>query len=139
MEIKISQDIRKFKTKDVGNFSFKEAGYIAIAMAVGFAVYRLTKKLEYAIPFVGVILIVGFFKPYGMSFVQFLRTVVRERMTTQCYINETDFKYNYDEFEELYGKEVAAYYSKEVSVDSDVNQTNASTKINKKDRLRIIT
>ena len=26
MEIAISRDIRKYKTKDVGNFSFKEAG-----------------------------------------------------------------------------------------------------------------
>ena len=31
MEVQISQDIRKYKTKDIGNFSFKEAGFVAVA------------------------------------------------------------------------------------------------------------
>lgn len=36
MEILIGQDIRKYKTKDIGNFSFKEAAFLAAGAAVGF-------------------------------------------------------------------------------------------------------
>lgn len=138
MEIQISQDIRKFKTKDIGNFSFKEAGFIAAGLAIGFLVYRLTGSLESAIPFACIILVMGFFKPYGMSVVQFLRTVVKEKLTTQCYINETDFEYDCAEFKELYGEEIGSYYTNVIPAGSNVNQTNAPAKINKQDRQRII-
>lgn len=139
LEIRISQDIRKFKTKDVGNFSFKEAAYIAAAMAVGYLTYRFTSQFETAILPVGIVLVIGFFKPYGMSFIQFMRTVVKEKLTTQCYINETDFEYSFDEFKELYGDEIATHYDGVIPADVDVNQTNTPAKINKKDGLRIIT
>ncbi len=132
MEVKISQDIRKYKTKDIGNFSFAEAGYLAAAAVVGFGVYKLSGSMELAIFPAGVILIFGFFKPYGMSAWQFIRTVLKENLSTQCYINETDFEYNADEFSELYGEDVV--------IPADWNAIQASTpaKINKQDALRII-
>ena len=132
MEVKISQDIRKYKTKDIGNFSFKEAGFLAGAAAVGFAIYKLTGSYEIAIFPAGVILILGFFKPYGMSAIQFMRTVLKENLTSQCYINETDFEYNAEDFPELYGDDVA--------IPTDWNAIQASTpvKINKQDAMRII-
>lgn len=132
MEVKISQDIRKYKTKDIGNFSFAEAGFLAGAAAVGFAVYKLTGSFEIAIFPAGIILIFGFFKPYGMSAMQFIKTVLKENMTTQCYINETDFEYNVEEFPELYGDDIA--------IPADWNAIQASTpaKINKQDAARII-
>ena len=132
MEIRISQDIRKFKTKDIGNFSFKEAGFLAAGLAIGFLVYRLTRSIEWAIPPAAIILIVGFFKPYGMSFMQFLRTVVKEKLTVQCYINETDFEYNCEEFKKLYGEDVV------IPTGTDVIQTSTPVKISKEDRQRII-
>lgn len=138
MEIQISQDIRKFKTKDIGNFSFKEAGFLAAGMAVGFLIYRLTGGFELAIPPAAIILIIGFFKPYGMSVIQFLRTVVKEKLTTQCYINETDFEYNCDEFKELYGDDIGSRYAHVIFASLNVNQTNKPVKINKQDRQRII-
>ena len=97
MDIQIGQDIRKYKTKDIGNFSFKEAGFLAAGVAAAYVVYRLTNSMEYAIPPMGIICIFGFFKPYGMSFWTFLRTVLKEKLTTQCYINETDFEYSFEE------------------------------------------
>ena len=44
MEIAISRDIRKYKTKDVGNFSFKEAGVIVLACASAFMVFKMSGK-----------------------------------------------------------------------------------------------
>lgn len=105
MEIKINQDIRKYKTKDIGNFSFKEAGYIALGTALAFVTYKFTNSFEIAlIPFF-IVAVIGFFKPFGMSFIQFLRTVVKEGMSPREYINETDFKYDPEEIKELYGDE----------------------------------
>lgn len=45
MEIAISRDIRKYKTKDVGNFSFKEAGVIVLACASAFMVLKCREKV----------------------------------------------------------------------------------------------
>lgn len=130
MEIQISQDIRKFKTKDVGNFSFKQAGFIAAAAAIGFVVYKFSNSFELAIPPAAIVLVLGFFRPYGMSAIQFFRTVVKEKLTTQCYINETDFEYNFDEFKQLYGDDVI--------IPTDVVIQTAPVKINKEDAERII-
>lgn len=132
MEIKIGQDIRKFKTKDIGNFSFKEAGFLVAGVAVGFLVYKLTNSYEAAILPAGIIIAVGFIKPYGMSLISFIRTVVKEKMTIQCYINETDFEYNAEEFPELYGKDTL------IPASWDVIQTNTAVKINKADKAHII-
>lgn len=60
MEILIGQDIRKYKTKDIGNFSFKEAAFLAAGAAVGFLTYKLTGSIEIAIPPAGLILFFGF-------------------------------------------------------------------------------
>jgi hypothetical protein len=128
LEIQIGQDIRKFKTKDIGNFSFKEAGYLAAAAAVAFATYKVTASMETAILPAGIVAIFGFFKPYGMTFFQFLKTVGAEKLSTQCYINETDFEYNPDEFKELYGDDVV------IPADWNVIQTDKPAKINKTDK-----
>lgn len=132
LEIKISQDIRKYKTKDIGNFSFKEAGFLAGAATVGFGAYKLTNSIEIAIIPTAVILVIGFFKPYGMSAIQFFRTVVKENMTSQCYINETDFQYDKDEFEKLYGDDVV------IPTTWDEVTPQTPPKINKQDAERII-
>lgn len=132
MEIKISQDIRKYKTKDIGNFSFKEAGFIATGVATGFLVYKLTGSFELAVPPVGVIMIFGFFKPYGMTAWQFIKTVLKESLLPQCYINETDFEYNADEWKELYGDDVV------IPAGWNVIQTSTPAKINKSDKEKLI-
>ena len=103
MEIPISQDILKDKTKDVGNFSFKEAGFIVLGLGAAFVTYKLTgNSIEIALLPMMIIIAIGFLKPYGMSFFEFIRTVVADKVTAQTYINETDFQYNPNEFDELY-------------------------------------
>ncbi len=116
MEIVVNQDIRKFKTKDIGNFSFKEVGFIVAAAALGYGVYYIEKKilmmenLDVApIVLVAMIpLIIGFFKPQGMTFWQFLNTVVKENMIEpKIYIWESDFIPDMDKYGEIYGEEYA--------------------------------
>lgn len=98
MEIQITQDIRKYKTKDIGNFSFKEAGFIAVGIGAGFLTYKLTGNMESAVLPMMLVFVVGFFKPFGMSFPQFLKTVVKESfLTPRIYINESDFEYDPDD------------------------------------------
>ena len=114
MEIPITKDIRKFKTKDIGNFSLKQAGVIALGLGVGFITYTLSSSIETAVIPLGIILILGFFKPYGMSCIQFIKTVGMEKLSPPVYINETDFVYDLDRFGELYGKEYTGYYNCEL-------------------------
>lgn len=116
MEIIVNQDIRKFKTKDIGNFSFKEAGFIVLAAGMGYGAYYLqtkvlmVEKVSY-LPMVllaAIPLLFGFFKPQGMTFWQFLNTVMRENFVEpKVYYWESDFVYNADEFGDLYGEEYA--------------------------------
>lgn len=132
MEVNISQDIRRFKTKDIGNFNFKEIAWIVAGLAVGFLVQKLTNSLEIAILPAGVIIVLGFFKPYGMSAVKFIKLTAKDKLSRQCYIYETDFEYDYDEFKELYGDDVV------IPTVQDVIQTKETVKINKEDDKRLI-
>lgn len=113
MEIQIAQDIRKFKTKDIGNFNIKEVGIIALAIGVGAIMMKVTGRtlkengLEFGwhlVPSVA-ILVFGFLKPLGYSFPQFLKVVViGELFSPRLYVNETDFEYDPDELDEIIGE-----------------------------------
>lgn len=96
MEIPISEDIRKFESKDIGNFSFRQAGFIAAAGLSAFITYKyIEPSLEATLLPMAAILIFGFFKPMGMSCWMFLRTFLYERvLTPQAYINESDFVFD---------------------------------------------
>lgn len=107
MEINITQDLRKFKTKDVGALSFKEAGFVAVGAGLGFLTYKVLGSLNYALIPVGIVLAFGFLKPMGLSLFQFIKTAGKELTSPKFYINQTDFVYEPDEFDELYGEEIA--------------------------------
>lgn len=114
MEIIINQDIRKFKTKDIGNFSFKEAGFIVLAAVVGYGTYALEKiqfeeaQMESCVLVAAIPLVIGFLKPFGMTFIQFIKTYVSEKfITPSVYKWRSDFVYQMDEFGEIYGEEYA--------------------------------
>lgn len=121
MEINISQDIRKFKTKDIGNFSFKEAGYIAIGAGLAFGLYSINgNNVPTAmIPFI-ISAMVGFLKPFGMSFLSFLKLMIKDMARQPVYINETDFEYEPDNVKEIYGNE---YFM--VASDDDLIQSES--------------
>ena len=121
MEINISQDIRKFKTKDIGNFSFKEAVYIAIGAGLAFGLYSINgNNVPTAmIPFI-ISAMVGFLKPFGMSFLSFLKLMIKDMARQPVYINETDFEYEPDNVKEIYGNE---YFM--VASDDDLIQSES--------------
>lgn len=120
MEIQISQDIRKFKTKDIGNFSFKEIGFLVIGFGLAFGVYTLTEGSIPAalIPFAAVAAL-AFLKPHGMTAIEYIRTVWRERITPSVYINETDFEYDMDALLNEYGSDY------NVILTDNLNQSNS--------------
>jgi len=129
MEIRVSKDIRKYKTKDIGNFSLKEAGFICIGVAAGAITYSLTGSLETAFVPLLVFLAFAFLKPFGLTLVQFLRTAVLDFFSPRIYIWETDFEYDYEEFGELYGENII--YDTE---DEELIQSPDTFVINKKDK-----
>lgn len=163
MEIQITQDIRKYKTKDIGNFSFKEAGFLAVGIGAGFLVYKLTGNMEGAVLPMMIVFVIGFFKPFGMTFPQFLKTVVKESiLTPRIYINESDFEYAPDDtdfvklqkeninvglkrFNEQLAEEQSEFSfplleeDEEVAVSEEwhVIQTNTPVKYTKAEKLRI--
>jgi hypothetical protein len=102
MEINISQDIRKYKTKDIGNFSFKEAGFLVIGFGLAFITYKITNSLEVSIFPFAIVAVFAFLKPYGMTCWQFLRTVGKEKLVPRTLINETDYVYDMDELRKEY-------------------------------------
>lgn len=125
MEINISQDIRKYKTKDIGNFSFKEAGFLVLGFGLGFATYKLSgDSLEMAIiPFL-LVAVFTFLKPYGMSCWQFIRIVFREKIIPATLINETDFVYDMEEVATEYGSEYRVVETDDLIQSNSDNNTS---------------
>jgi hypothetical protein len=129
MEINISQDIRKYKTKDVGNFSFKEAGFLVLGFGLAFITYKLTNNsLEVAlIPF-AIVAVFAFFKPNGMSCWQFLKTVGKEKLIPSTLINETDFIYDLEELKEQLGAEYHVVIPEDLIQSSSDNKNTIISK-----------
>lgn len=116
MEIRINKDIRRFKTKDIGAFSFKEAGFTVGACAAGYGTYFLLTQfnpemtIEDSVPValipMALILAFGFLKPYGLTMAQFMRTYFMEYfMSPQIYVWENDFEFDLEKMDEIWGEE----------------------------------
>lgn len=101
MEIEINQDIRKFKVKDIGPFSFKQAGFLALGGGVGYLLYSATNTLEMAIIPAALIAAFGFLKPFGMSFMQAMKLLIKESTIPPFYEYEADYVYDEKDVEKL--------------------------------------
>ena len=88
MEIHVSRDIRTYKAKDIGNFSFKEAGWITLALGSGILTWYISRSLELSLLPMSLILVFGFFRPCRMSMYQFISTVVKDLLTPRVYVWE---------------------------------------------------
>ncbi|MBR0542350.1 MAG: PrgI family protein [Clostridia bacterium] len=136
MEIPISGDIRKIQSKDIGNFSFKQAAFIAAACASAFVLFKFTGQLEISFVPAAIILVFGFFKPYGMTFFTFLRTFAYERIfSPQEYVYENDFEVD-NETIELYAKD-GVDVSDAIYVIQTEEPQNSHIKWTKEDKQRI--
>lgn len=129
MDIRVSKDIRKYKAKDIGNFSLKEAGFIVIGLGAAAFTYSLTQSIETALIPMIIFLAFAFLKPFGLTLTQFIRTAVADFLSPRVYIWETDYEYDYEEFAELYGEDII--FDTE---DEELIQSDESFVINKKDK-----
>lgn len=134
MEIIVNQDIRKFKTKDIGNFSFKEVAFLVAAAGLAYGTYYLQKNILMmesvstfpCILLAAIPLLFGFFKPQGMSFMQFLKTVVKENMIDpKVYIWESDYEPDLNNLGELFGEEYALSPERQRQIMVMVEEMNA--------------
>ena len=95
MELPITTDIRNTKSKDIGNFSFQQAAFVAAGVGSGILTWKITNNYEIAFIPAAVILIFGFFKPFGMPMWTFFRLFIREKiMTPKDMIYEDDFEFD---------------------------------------------
>lgn len=105
IEVPITTDIRNTKSKDIGNFSFQQAAYLAVGLGVAYLVWKATGNYEIALIPAVIILIFGFFKPFGMSMFTFLRIFINERiLTPKNMVYEDDFEFT-EEIAEMFQKE----------------------------------
>ena len=97
MELPITTDIRNTKSKDIGNFSFQQAAFLAAGVGTGILTWKLTDSYELAFIPALLILVVGFFKPFGMPTWTFFSLFVKEKvMTPKNMVYEDDFEFDED-------------------------------------------
>lgn len=103
MEIKINQDIRKFKTKDIGMFTFQQFIFVVVAVVLGvFVFYEMYTNFPDAdlnlwlLPSalsMTPILLVGFGNFFGLSTKDFFETIIVENFVSPQMLKwENDFE-----------------------------------------------
>lgn len=141
MEIIINRDIRKVKTKDLWIFSWKQAGYMAIALILGAGILLLERKVFHfekinwylAIIPMFVPLIFGFFNPFGLSFSDFLKTYINEtfvkpQVYSAVYEDPSEIELDYDELIKTYGEEYVVDYGDDLLADFKLDRTSPEFK-----------
>ena len=104
MEIPINRDLRKFKTRDVGRFSFKEFGWLCLGLLMGYGMYAIQKwvigmdtDLKLIALAMSPPLAFGFLKIRGMTLKEWLSTVFTEKyLTPKNLMWEKEYIYEID-------------------------------------------
>jgi hypothetical protein len=133
MELPITTDIRNTKSKDIGNFSFQQAAFLAGGLGTGFLTWKASGSYELAFVPTAIILIFGFFKPFGMSMFTFLRIFINERiLSAKNLVYEDNFEFT---------KEVAEMFQKDGYDIGEVEYANQAApqkyKWSKEDKRRL--
>ena len=90
MDIPINKDIRKYKIKDIGNFSIKEALWLFFSGLCAYGVFFLLKstkstftEADWAWVIIASIpgILFGFCNVFGLPLRIFLKTVIKEIIT----------------------------------------------------------
>lgn len=100
MEIRVSRDIRTYKTKDIGNFSFKEIAWLVLGIGLGILVYLTTKSFEWCIPPIAICLVFGFLKPFKMPMTKFIKIIGKDILSPRVYYWQSDFKVSEEDAED---------------------------------------
>ena len=126
MEIEVNQDIRKYKVKDIGPFTFKQAGFLVLGAGLGYLLYSATNTLEVAIIPAGIVAAFGFLKPFGMSFTNALKLLIKELTVPPFYEYESDFVYTEEDMKKLWKKNeyVVNLSEKLIQSNADKNKVN---------------
>jgi hypothetical protein len=147
MEIVVNQDIRKFKTKDIGNFSFKDCAFIAGAGALGYGAYWMEMNIFHMekISYLPILLLAaiplafGFFKPQGMTLWQFINTVVKENLIDlKIYIWESDFVVDPSTFGDIYGEEYELTPERVASIKAQLQAPASGVKMSKLEKEKMV-
>ena len=112
MDIQINKDLRKFESKDIGPFSFRQIIFVVIALVcMGISLfiqkyfYNTWALLITVIPGVPV-LVLGFLTIQGMSLIDYIKQVFPERFLVPKTLKwESDFEYTAQTAKELYGED----------------------------------
>lgn len=125
MDVPISRDIRKYKSKDIGNFSFGQAAFLAGGVAAGFLTYKfVSPSIEICCIPIAIILVFGFFKPYGMSLFAFLKLMFNELiLSPRNLFYESDFEVD----EEFVEAKIDEGYAFNGAMFTEVIQTEESS------------
>ena len=115
MTIQVNTDLRKFKAKDIGNFTFKEAGFIVIGIAIGALLYFLQsgeeKNLALALIPAAIVMVFGFLKPFGMEMKDAIRYVFPEKFMYPKILKwDSDYIHEEDEAKKLFGDDYELVY-----------------------------
>lgn len=134
MEIEVNQDIRKFKVKDIGPFSFKQAGFLVLGGGIGYLMYASTGAMEIAIIPAALVAAFGFIKPFGMSFMQALKLLAKEMTVPPFYEYESDFVYSEENMEKLKRKGYSVNLSEElIQSNTDKNKSKVNPNLYEED------
>lgn len=112
MEIVINKDLRKVETKDVGNFTFKQVGFLAVGIVCGGLSYFLQSSdggeastflcVLPALPFI----LLGFLRLDGLSLWQYIQMVFPEKFLMPMSLKwESDFEFTNTTVSECFGDE----------------------------------
>lgn len=134
MKVRIPNDIRKYKTKDIGNFSFKEIGFIIVAVLIIIAGFKFFGSLEVGLIPAAIVLAFGFLKPAGMPLLQYIQTVGREKTSPKTYGYESEFSFDDEDCDihKLFGDEYG------LPAAEALTQRDKVVVLNKKDQKQII-
>ena len=128
MEISINKDLRKYKSKDIAGFTFKQFFFliggllcILIGALLGDSekdfVDRLTNAFPLGIPCV----VLGFFEIKGMSVIQYLKHIGPEKfLMKKQLIWMSDFKWDENTAKEIFGEDYEYVPTPSIMYDDEI-------------------
>ena len=101
MKVNVTGDIRKYKTKDIGNFTFVECLFILIA--AGFLIGGTVIFHSFELGFIPAAITIAFCfaRPMKMPLRKFLKMMVGEYTSPKKYYYESEFTFESENFEDL--------------------------------------
>lgn len=132
MQVSINTDLRKFKAKEIGNFTFKEAGFLAVGIVVAVALYFIQDDPNIGLCVVpaGLIVAMGFLKPFGLPFKEFMSSIFLEMFLYPKVLKwDSDYIHEEDEGKVLFGEDYRLMDFGEVE---DTNSKKSKKKSKKK-------